>query len=73
MKAGAVACEIAPLRWSMSPTTAMCVHARFGAVVEFDPRFEIMPGTKARGTEATISDVHYIDPYEAVPQRAIAE
>jgi len=51
----------------------MCVYARFGPVVEFDPPFEIMPGTKARGTEVTISDVHYIDPYETVPQRAIAE
>jgi hypothetical protein len=34
----------------------------------FDPRFEIMPGTKARGPE-----VAHVDPYEAVPRQTIAE
>jgi alkyl sulfatase BDS1-like metallo-beta-lactamase superfamily hydrolase len=42
-------------------------------MIDFDPRFEIMPGTKARGTEAVKSDVHYVDPYEAVPRQTIAE
>ena len=42
-------------------------------MVDFDPRFEIMPGTKARGTEVLRSDVHYVDPYEAVPRQTIAE
>jgi alkyl sulfatase BDS1-like metallo-beta-lactamase superfamily hydrolase len=37
-------------------------------MVTFDPRFEIMPGTKAP-TEA----VALADPYEAVPERIIAE
>ena len=37
-------------------------------MVEFDPRFEIMPGTKAKATE-----VAKADPYEAVPGRTIAE
>ena len=37
-------------------------------MVDFDPRFEIMPGTKARGT-----DVARADPYEAVPRQTIAE
>ena len=37
-------------------------------IVDFDPRFEIMPGTKARGTE-----VAKADPYEAVPRQTIAE
>jgi hypothetical protein len=37
-------------------------------MVDFDPRFEIMPGTKARGTEVVKAD-----PYEAVPRQTIAE
>jgi alkyl sulfatase BDS1-like metallo-beta-lactamase superfamily hydrolase len=37
-------------------------------MVDFDPRFEIMPGTKARGAA-----VAHADPYEAVPERIIAE
>jgi alkyl sulfatase BDS1-like metallo-beta-lactamase superfamily hydrolase len=37
-------------------------------MVDFDPRFEVMPGTKGR-TEA----VAHTDPYEAVPERVIAE
>jgi alkyl sulfatase BDS1-like metallo-beta-lactamase superfamily hydrolase len=37
-------------------------------MVDFDPRFEIMPGTKARGVQ-----VAHADPYEAVPGAAIAE
>lgn len=37
-------------------------------MVDFDPRFEIMPGTKAKG-----SDVTKADPYEAVPRQTIAE
>ena len=37
-------------------------------MVDFDPRFEIMPGTKARGTEMV-----HADPYEAVPRQTIAE
>ncbi len=37
-------------------------------MVDFDPRFEIMPGTKARtGTVA------HAEPYQAVPERIIAE
>ncbi len=37
-------------------------------MVDFDPRFEIMPGTKARtGTVA------HADPYQAVPEKIIAE
>lgn len=46
-------------------------------MVECDPRFEIMPGTKARSPE----EVSYVesgisgkpDPYEAVPRQTIAE
>jgi alkyl sulfatase BDS1-like metallo-beta-lactamase superfamily hydrolase len=37
-------------------------------MVDFDPRFEIMPGTKARGTK-----VAHADEYEAVPRQTIAE
>ena len=37
-------------------------------MVDFDPRFEIMPGTRARGTQLAKAD-----PYEAVPGKAIAE
>ncbi|MHC4350784.1 MAG: alkyl/aryl-sulfatase, partial [Planctomycetota bacterium] len=37
-------------------------------MVDFDPRFEIMPGTKIRGAELA-----HADPYEAVPGPAIAE
>jgi len=37
-------------------------------MVDFDPRFEIMPGTKPRKTE-----VEEHDPYEAVPGKPIAE
>ena len=36
--------------------------------VDFDPRFEIMPGTKARGTK-----VAKAEDYEAIPGKAIAE
>jgi alkyl sulfatase BDS1-like metallo-beta-lactamase superfamily hydrolase len=37
-------------------------------MVDFDPRFEIMPGTKAKG--ATVA---HADSYEAVPRQTIAE
>ena len=37
-------------------------------MVDFDPRFEIMPGTKAR-----TAAVAHADPYQAVPERIIAE
>ena len=37
-------------------------------MVDFDPRFEIMPGTKGRGLE-----VAHADPYAAVPEKIIAE
>ena len=37
-------------------------------MVDFDPRFEIMPGTKASRTE-----VVHADPYEALPRQTIAE
>ena len=37
-------------------------------IVDFDPRFEIMPGTKARDTK-----IGHADPYEAVPRATIAE
>jgi alkyl sulfatase BDS1-like metallo-beta-lactamase superfamily hydrolase len=48
-------------------------------MVDFDPRFEIMPGTKAGVTEVphTVAgqarDVAHDDPYEAVPRPIIAE
>ena len=46
-------------------------------MVDFDPRFEIMPGTKAKETEVTgyvESGIHgKPDPYEAVPRQTIAE
>jgi Alkyl sulfatase C-terminal len=35
-------------------------------MVDFDTRFEIMPGTKSRGTE-----VARTDPYTAVPRQTI--
>jgi hypothetical protein len=37
-------------------------------MVDFDPRFEIMPGTKARDNK-----IGHADPYEAVPRETIAE
>jgi alkyl sulfatase BDS1-like metallo-beta-lactamase superfamily hydrolase len=37
-------------------------------MVDFDPRFEIMPGTKARDDK-----VAHADPYKAVPRKSIAE
>jgi alkyl sulfatase BDS1-like metallo-beta-lactamase superfamily hydrolase len=37
------------------------------AMVDFDPRFEIMPGTKA------LTEVAHANPYQAVPERIIAE
>jgi alkyl sulfatase BDS1-like metallo-beta-lactamase superfamily hydrolase len=39
-----------------------------GTMVDFDPRFEIMPGTKAKGPA-----VAHANPYEAVPRPTIAE
>jgi hypothetical protein len=45
-------------------------------MVDFDPRFEIMPGTKAK-TDVTgyvESGIHgKVDPYEAIPRQTIAE
>jgi alkyl sulfatase BDS1-like metallo-beta-lactamase superfamily hydrolase len=40
-------------------------------MVDFDPRFEIMPGTKSRLDEMTKAD--QADPYQAVPRKAIPE
>jgi len=41
---------------------------KFGStMVEFDPRFEIIPGTKPPGT-----DIERADPYEVVPGKPIA-
>ena len=37
-------------------------------MIDFDPRFEIMPGTKARDTKTA-----HADPYKAVPCQSIAE
>lgn len=37
-------------------------------MVEFDPRFEIMPGTKGKNTQLA-----KVDPYEAIPGKVIAE
>ena len=37
-------------------------------MVDFDPRFEIMPGTKARPVSVARDD-----PYEAIPETIIAE
>jgi alkyl sulfatase BDS1-like metallo-beta-lactamase superfamily hydrolase len=37
-------------------------------MVDFNPRFEIMSGTKARDT-----NIGHSDPYEAVPRPTIAE
>ena len=37
-------------------------------MVDFDPRFEILPGTKSKETK-----VAHKDPYEAVPGNPIAE
>src|SRR5512139_1718476 len=39
-----------------------------GLMVDFDPRFQIMPGTKVRDTGAAKAQ-----PYEAVPRQTIAE
>ena len=36
-------------------------------MVDFDPRFEIMPGTKGR------TEIAHAEPYEAVPRKTIAE
>ena len=37
-------------------------------MVDFDPRFEILPGTKAKPAK-----VAHADPYEAVPGKPVAE
>jgi hypothetical protein len=37
-------------------------------MLDFDPRFEIMPGTKAKKTK-----LENADPYKAVPRQSIAE
>ena len=37
-------------------------------MVDFDPSFEIMPGTKVMGAQ-----VAHADPYQAVPRQTIAE
>ncbi len=37
-------------------------------MVDFDPRFEIMPGT--RGADVSVAATN---PYEAVPEKVIAE
>jgi alkyl sulfatase BDS1-like metallo-beta-lactamase superfamily hydrolase len=37
-------------------------------MIDFDPRFEVMPGTKARDGK-----VAHADPYKAVPRKSIAE
>jgi hypothetical protein len=37
-------------------------------MIDFDPRFEIMPGTKARDAKTA-----HADPYKAVPRKCIAE
>jgi alkyl sulfatase BDS1-like metallo-beta-lactamase superfamily hydrolase len=46
-------------------------------MVDFDPRFEIMPGTKARGPEVTgyieSGIIGKAEPYEAIPRQTIAE
>jgi hypothetical protein len=46
-------------------------------MVDFELRFEIMPGTKAREPEVTgyveSGIVGKADPYEAVPRQTIAE
>ena len=48
-------------------------------MVDFDPRFEIMPGTKTGGVKVPhaaafqTEDVIHADPYEAVPRQIIAE
>jgi alkyl sulfatase BDS1-like metallo-beta-lactamase superfamily hydrolase len=46
-------------------------------MVEFDPRFEIMPGTKSQETEVAgyvESGIHgTVEPYEAIPRQTIAE
>jgi len=37
-------------------------------MIDFDPRFEIMPGTKAKKPE-----LEKANPYKAVPRQSIAE
>jgi len=48
-----------------------------GTMVDFDPRFEIMPGTKAQKPELSAyvesGILGHADPYEAVPRQTIAE
>jgi hypothetical protein len=43
-------------------------HLHAQEMVDFDPRFEIMPGTKAKDLK-----VVHADPYEAVPRQTMAE
>ena len=48
-------------------------NARFltqiaSTMIDFDPRFEIMPGTKGR-----VGEVAHAYPFEAVPRQIIAE
>jgi hypothetical protein len=37
-------------------------------MIDFDPRFEIMPGTKGKGGKT-----EHADPYQVVPRKTIAE
>jgi len=56
---------------------ASIVKQLASTMVDFDPRFEIMPGTKARETEVTGYVESGIqgkaDPFEAVPRQTITE
>ena len=57
-----------PLR-SVHTTSMVDILTQLGAsLVVFDPRFEILPGTKGRQTELAKAN-----PYEAVPGQPIAE
>ena len=47
---------------------ASIVKQLASTMVDFDPRFEIMPGTKAKN-----SKLEKADPYKAVPRQNIAE
>lgn len=60
-----MACCVDP---ALIEVDASALHKLAATMVDFDPRFEIMPGTKAKDTNLANTE-----PYEAVPGPSIAE
>jgi hypothetical protein len=66
-----------PSSASVKKSLPMRAEILASTMVDFDPRFEITPGTKAREPEAIgyveSGILGKVDPYEAVPCQTIAE